>query len=70
MNAQQLISMIVNIVTRRLISLGFNKGIDFAARRGKPKEQMSASDRKQAKDAREIAKRARQAAKITRRLGR
>lgn len=70
MDVQRLITMIVNTVTRRLINLGINKGIDYAARRGKPKEQMTSEDRKQAKDAREIAKRARQAAKITRRLGR
>ncbi|MGB3313136.1 MAG: hypothetical protein WBB85_01890 [Albidovulum sp.] len=70
MNAQRLITMIINTVTRRLINLGINKGIDLASRKGKPRDQMTAEDRKQAKNAREIAKRARQAAKITRRLGR
>ena len=70
MNAQRLINMIVNIVTRRLINFGINKGIDLAARKGKPKDQMTAKDQKQEKDARETAKRARQAAKVTRRMGR
>lgn len=70
MDVQRLINMIVNTVTRRLINLGINKGMDFASRKGKRKDQMTVVDRKQAKDAREIAKRARQAAKITRRLGR
>ncbi|MCV2872979.1 hypothetical protein OEZ71_11805 [Defluviimonas sp. WL0050] len=70
MDAQRLINTIVNIVTRRLINLGINKGIDTVARKGKPKNKMTAEDRKQAQDARALAKRARQAAKITRRLGR
>jgi hypothetical protein len=70
MDVQRLVKMIVNTVTRRLINLGINKGINLASRRGKSKDQMTAEGRKQAKHAREIAKRARQAAKITRRLGR
>lgn len=70
MNMQQLINMVIRTVTRRLINLGINKGMDVVARKGKPKGHITAGDRKQAQDARALAKRARQAAKITRRLGR
>lgn len=70
MNIERLITMAVNIVTRRLINFGINKGVDAVARKGKPKGRMTAEDRKQVQDARALAKRARQAAKITRRLGR
>lgn len=70
MNLNQLLNMAINMVMRRLVNTGITKGIDLAARRGKPKAQMTAEDHNQASAARQTAKRARQAARITRRLGR
>ncbi len=70
MDLGRIIQMVFNQVMRRAVNTGINKGIDLAARKGKPAGQMTADDRKQAASAREMAKRARQAAKITRRMGR
>jgi hypothetical protein len=63
----RIINMIINQVIRRFVNIGVNKGIDYAARKGKPAEKLTPA---QSNAARETAKRARQAAKITRRLGR
>lgn len=60
----RIISMIINQVLRRVINLGINKGISQFSKgksTGGP-DQSSAS--------RQTAKRARDAAKLTRRLGR
>ena len=70
MNLNQIINMIVRTVMRRVVNHGINKGIDYASRRGQPKADAGRGDHGQSKDARALAKRARQAAKITRRLGR
>lgn len=68
MNVNQLINMIIRIVTRRLMNKGVYAGIDLAARRGKAKEDMTPEEREEARKAREIAKRGRQATRIGRRL--
>lgn len=70
MNIERLVTMVINTVTRRLINLGINKGIGAVSRKGKPADKRTAADKTQSQTARETAKRARQAAKITRRLGR
>lgn len=61
----QFIRRITNILTNR----GINQGIDYMARRGVGGKSTPQS-RQQAKITREAVKRARQAARITRRLGR
>jgi hypothetical protein len=68
MNLNQLINMAVNIVTRRLMNIGINKGIDAISRRGNSKAPMTPEEARQARTARAAAKRARQAARITRRM--
>lgn len=70
MNFNQLINTVVRVVTHRLINLGINKGIDFATRKGRKPEASQPHGDAQKQRARETAKRARQAAKVTRRLGR
>jgi hypothetical protein len=70
MNANQIINMVMRMLGRRLINGGINKGIDLAAGRGKPAAEMTPEEHAQATQARQLAKRARQAARITRRLGR
>ena len=71
MNLNGLLGPLGRMLTRRLMNWGMNKGIDLATRRtggttadGKPSPQAA----KQAKAAREAVKRARQAARISRRL--
>lgn len=68
MNLNKLINMAVNIVTRRLMNIGINKGIDAISRRGNGKTPMTPEEARQARTARAAAKRARQAARITRRM--
>lgn len=70
MDLNRIVNMILNIVLRRAINTGINKGINHFAGKGKPASEMSDAERKQAADARALTKRARQAARITRRLGR
>jgi len=75
MDFGKLIQMVVNLVVRRLLHIGVNKGIDLLASKGKPAapaapdEPMTPAEEQAAKQARKAAKRARQAAQITRRLG-
>ena len=68
MNLNQLINMVVNIVTRRLVNFGINKGIDAVSRKPGAKTPMTPDEAKQAQTTREAVKLARQAARITRRL--
>lgn len=72
MNLNQILNMVVKTFTRRLVNWGVNKGMDLAARRGTggaaPGAKATPVQQRQANAAREAAKRARQAAKITRRL--
>ena len=70
MNFNSIINMIVNIFVRKAVNTGINKGINYAAGKGKPDAQMTQMERTQAQKGREMAKRARKAASITRRLGR
>ena len=65
-----LTAMIINTFVRKAVNTGITKGIDYAARRGKAPAQMTDADRDQARSARDLAKRAGKAARITRRLGR
>ncbi|MDO5657006.1 MAG: hypothetical protein Q4G36_01605 [Paracoccus sp. (in: a-proteobacteria)] len=68
MNLNGLINRLIRMFTMRAI----NTGINTAARRGKSEADMTPEERAraraQAKKGREIAKRARQAARITRRM--
>ncbi|MDE9450609.1 hypothetical protein J3R80_09030 [Aliiroseovarius sp. Z3] len=72
MNANQIINMIIRQLTRRLVNKGVDVGIDMASRVGKSRDQMTDDERaradSQAKQGKELAKRARQSRKLTRRL--
>lgn len=70
MDLNRLLNMVLRIFVRKGVNWGINKGVDYAARRGKPSGQMTQTDHAQARSARDLAKRARKAARITRRLGR
>lgn len=64
----RMIQMILNKLLGRLVNTAINKGVDYAARGGKSPEQMTPEERQQARAGKEMAKRARQAAKLTRRI--
>jgi hypothetical protein len=70
MDVQRLISMLGRMFLRKAMTKGLNAGIDLFARKGKAPADMTPADHEQARQAREMAKRAKQAARITRRLGR
>ena len=67
MSLNSIINMLTRMVTRRAMTWGINKGIDRIAKSGGKPAPVSA---KQAKDMRAAVKRARQAARLTRRIGR
>lgn len=68
MDFTRLINTLTRMFTRKAVNFGIRKGTDMMAGKGKP--GASAAHKAQSQTARETAKRARQAARITRRLGR
>ena len=70
MTLDRLINIVVNTVIRRLVNAGINRGIALFSRRGKAAGPLIPPEAKHRQEARAAARRARQAAKITRRLGR
>lgn len=66
----RIFQMILNTVLRQLVNRGIKTGIDYAARGGKPAAQLTPDERARSLDAKALAKRARQAANLAKRLGR
>lgn len=66
----RIIQMIINAVMRQMINRGVKTGIDYATRGDKPASAMTPQERQQNQSAKEMAKRARQAANLAKRLGR
>jgi hypothetical protein len=62
--------MLTMMFVRRAVNRGIRKGINTVAGSGKRPADMTPEERVQARNARQLTKRARQAARITRRLGR
>lgn len=63
-----MLNMIMNMLFRRVINTGITKGINHFANKGKPAGDTTPQDKAQAKQARELGKRARQASRIGKRL--
>lgn len=63
---------LMQAVTRAAIAIGITKGIAYIANRGKDPARMTEAEKREAakisKDSRAVIKRARQAARITRRM--
>ncbi len=76
MNVNSLINLVIRQVMRRAINTGLNAGIDAASRkmsRGKATAEPDGGTqaaRPQSTDARNVARRASQAARLTRKMGR
>ena len=66
---ERILQMIINAVIRQLVNRGVKSGIDYASRGGKPASELTQEERAQSVDAKALAKRARQAANLARRLG-
>lgn len=69
MNMNQMIRLAMRLF-RPLINHGIAKGVGYAAQRGKPAAAMTPAERKQAQQAKQTTRRARQIARLGRRLGR
>lgn len=70
MSLNRFLNMVVNIVARRVINAAINKGIAMFSRRSTPEPALTRPEEKHRQEARSAARRARQAAKLTRRIGR
>lgn len=71
MDLNQIWNLFLRTVLRRGMNWGINKGIDYASgKRGAGRAQGQGGDNAQARQARDMAKRARKAAQLTRRIGR
>jgi hypothetical protein len=68
MNMNGLINMVLRRLFRQVMNRGIAGGIDMAAGKGKPKAEMTHEERQQAAGAKQTAKRARQAARLSRRM--
>lgn len=72
MNLNSLINMIVRRVIGKLVNRSVDAGIDLAAKRGRngaaPSQNMTEEERARAAQAKALAKKARQGARITRKL--
>ena len=75
MNIERIITMIIRQVSRRFITRGIDAGIDMASRGKRARqggsgasEQLTPEEHKHAAAAKDAAKRARQAARLTRRM--
>ncbi len=66
----RIINMVINLFLRKVLSRGIDAGIDYAAGKGKSRQEMTPEELSTAAAARDTAKRARQAANLARRLGR
>ena len=70
MDLSKIIQMVINLVLRKVINRGVDAGINYASKRGKTDDQMTPEDLQQAKSAKEMAKRAKQAINVGRKIGR
>ncbi|MDZ4086923.1 MAG: hypothetical protein U1E69_08975 [Tabrizicola sp.] len=66
MNLNGLFSMLTKMFVRSAVDAGIN----YAASRGKPEAEMTPEEREQARKGRELAQRAKEISKATRRLWR
>ena len=69
MNIERIIQMATRMFMRKVMNKGINASVDYAARRGKDKAEMSEEERQQAQDAKQMAQKARKSARLLRRLG-
>lgn len=59
-----------NMLAKMFMRSAVDAGVDYASRRGKPESEMTPEEKEQAKKARDLAARAKQVQKVTRRLWR
>ncbi len=62
------LNRLFGMLTRMFISTAVDKGIEFAASRGKPESEMTPEERKQAQTAKETAQRTKRLMRMGRKL--
>jgi hypothetical protein len=67
---ERILTQIMNMVMRKLMNWGVNAGINHLSGGGKAPKDMTPEERAQAAKGRDLAQKARQMAKLGRRLGR
>lgn len=68
MDYSRLINMLVSMFMKKFVNTAVERGIDYAARRGKPEAEMTESERAQAASGRTFAQRAKEIRNATRRF--
>jgi hypothetical protein len=68
MDMAKMINVFMRLFGNKLIGMAVNKGVDYAARRGKPQTEMTPAELAQANSARQFAQRAKQIRNATRRF--
>lgn len=68
MDLNKLINLLMRLFGRKLMNIAVNKGVDYAARRGKPESEMTEAERAQAASGRQMADRFKQVRNATRRF--
>jgi hypothetical protein len=61
---------LIGMLTRMFIKTAVDTGVKYAASKGKPESEMTPEERDEARRARELAKKAQDVAKVTRRMWR
>jgi hypothetical protein len=69
MDLNRIFSMALRMIVKRLVGMAVGKGIEMASRTGTPGPARAEDAARQA-EAKALAKRARQAARLSRRIGR
>lgn len=62
------LNRLFGMLTRMFVRSAVNTGVDFAARRGKPDSKLTPEERKQARVAKETARKAQKLARLGRRF--
>ncbi|MBV1867890.1 MAG: hypothetical protein KUG69_08295 [Marinosulfonomonas sp.] len=66
----QIINMVVRVFMRKVINKGVNAGIDYATSRGSKNGETDAGQGDLSQGAKDTGRKARQAAKVVRKIGR
>ncbi|MDP3263386.1 MAG: hypothetical protein Q8M59_10520 [Tabrizicola sp.] len=61
---------LIGMLTRKFLKTAVDKGVKYAAGKGKPEAEMTPEERDQARRAKDLANKAQEVAKVTRRLWR
>ena len=69
MNLDQMLNMFMRLVGRKLMSRGIDAGFDRIAGKSKAKDDMTPQERQAAGQIKQAGKRAQQAARLSRRVG-